>query len=145
VRAAILNRDRGADGIRRAIQEAGLAEIPRLESNLRLLATVAHVLPLVGLLGTVLGLVEALFVIEQSAPLVHAGDLAGGLWTALISTAAGLAVAIPTYAGHQFLCGKVDATIQNMERTAAEILTFLTSPDREQVAPRHEPAPPDRA
>ena len=130
VRAAILHHDEGPEHIRKAVQEAGLAEIPRLERNLNLLYTVAKVAPLLGLLGTVLGMVQTLVTIEQNAPLVHAGELSGGMWQALLSTAAGLTVAIPAYAGHNFLMGRVDAVLQDMERTAAEIVVFLASLDK---------------
>jgi len=125
VRAAVLHHDEDRETLHKAIQEAGLSEIPRLERNLNLLLTIAQVAPLLGLLGTVLGLMETLWTIQQKAPLVHAGDLTGGMWQALISTAAGLAVAIPAYIGHNFLVGRVESILQDMERTSAEIFTFL--------------------
>jgi biopolymer transport protein ExbB len=130
VRAAILHNDEGEERIRQAIQEAGLSEIPRLERNLNLLVTMAQIAPLIGLLGTVLGMMQTLLAIQQKAPLVHAGDLGGGLWQALITTAAGLAVAIPTYAGYNFLVTRVEAVVLDMERSSIEILAFLVRRDR---------------
>lgn len=139
VRAAILHYDETSENIRKAVQEAGLAEIPRLERNLNLLYTVSKIAPLLGLLGTVLGMLQTLAIIEQRSPLVHAGDLSGGLWQALLSTAVGLAVAIPAYAGHNFLMGRVDVILQDMERTAAEIVMFLASLDKgENGGPRNQ-------
>jgi biopolymer transport protein ExbB len=126
VRAAILHHDEDADNIRRAIDETGLAEIPRLERHLGLLATLAQITPLLGLLGTVGGLMQVLLLIQQKAPLVHAGDLLGGVWQALISTAAGLAVAIPAYAGYNLLVGRVESIVLDMEKAAAEVLAYLT-------------------
>lgn len=125
-RAAILHHDEPAEGIRRAIEEAGLAEIPRLERHVNLLATLAQITPLMGLLGTVLGMMQALLVMTQKAPLVQSGDLMGGMWQALISTAAGLAVAIPAYAGYNFLVSRVESIVLDMEMASAEILAFLT-------------------
>ena len=125
-RAAILRHDEGPEQIRRAVEETGRAEIPRLERNMPLLATLAHVAPVLGLLGTVLGLIQVLLAIQQKAPLVHVGDLAGGLWQALLATAAGLAVAIPAYAGYNLLVTRVESVTLDMERAAAEILAFLT-------------------
>jgi biopolymer transport protein ExbB len=126
VRTAILHHDEDRDSIRRAIEETGLSEIPRLERHLGMLATLAQITPLLGLLGTVLGMMQVMLAIQQKAPLVHAGDLMGGLWQALISTAAGLAVAIPAYAGYNFLVGRVETIVLDMEKAAAEILAYLT-------------------
>jgi len=125
VRAAVLHHDEDRETIRQAIQQAGQVEVPRLERNLNLLATIAQVSPLLGLLGTVGGMMNVLFAIEARAPLVHAGDLTGGLWQALISTAAGLAVGIGAYMAHNFLLGRVESILQDMEQSGAEILTFL--------------------
>ena len=127
-RAAILQGDADRDQIRQAIEGAGLAEIPRLERNLALLATIAQITPLLGLLGTILGMMEALWVIHQRAPLVYSGDLAGGMWQALITSAAGLAVAIPTYAGYNFLLHRLEHIVLDMERSSVEILHFLSTP-----------------
>jgi len=126
VRAAILQHDEPAGAVRRAVESAGIEELPRLEGRLGLLATIAQIEPLVGLLGTVLGMVEVLVTIQQKAPLVQAGDLAGGLWQALISTAAGLAVAIPAYAAYNFLVSRVESLVLDMEWAAVEIVTFLS-------------------
>jgi biopolymer transport protein ExbB len=125
VRAAILAHDQEREVLSQRITQAGASEIPRLERNLNLLLTLAQVTPLLGLLGTVLGMMEALAAMQQNAPLVHSGDLSGGLWQALVSSAAGLAVAIPTYAAHNFLAGRVDSIVLDMERASGEILSFL--------------------
>ena len=125
IRAAILRHDEGPEKMRQAMQEAGLAEIPRIEKNLTLLATLAHIAPMLGLLGTILGLMQMLIAIQQRAPLVHAGDLAAGLWQALLVSAAGLAISIPAYAGYNMLVGRVEALTLDMERAAAEIVNFF--------------------
>ena len=125
VRSAILCHDEPPETIHQAIHDAGLAEIPRLERNLNMLLTVAQISPLVGLLGTVVGMMEAMSAIELAAPLVHSGDLGRGLWQSLITTAAGLAVAIPTYTAYNFLVGRMDAIVLDMERASGEILSFL--------------------
>ena len=127
VRAAVLHHDEDRESIHRAIEETGLAEIPRLERHLTFLATFAQITPLLGLLGTVLGMMQALLVMQQKAPLVQSGDLMAGLWQALISTAAGLAVAIPVYAGYNLLVSRVESVVLDMENASGEILAFLTS------------------
>jgi biopolymer transport protein ExbB len=125
VRAAVLHHDEDRATICEAMSRAGLDEVPRLERNLNMLLTLAQLAPLIGLLGTVLGLIETGVVLEENSPLIHAGDLGQGLWRSLITTAAGLAIAIPTYAGYNFLLGRVDAILLDMERAAAEMLAFL--------------------
>ena len=135
VRAAILHYDDDRNTIRQAIEEAGLAEIPRLERNMNMLLTIAQITPLLGLLGTVVGLMQTLQTIQQKAPLVHSGDLSGGLWVALLTTAAGLTVAIPAYASYNFLVGRVQSLVLDMERVSGEILNFLI---QRQSQPREE-------
>ena len=134
VRAAVLKHDGSREIIAQHIVEAGTAEIPRLERNLNVLLTLAQVTPLLGLLGTVLGMMHVLMVVEEKAPLVHAGDLAGGLWQALITTAAGQAVAIPTYAGYNLLNERDEAIVLDMERASSRVLGFLTSRQDEEGA-----------
>lgn len=126
VRAAVLHHDEDKESIQRAIEEAGLAEIPRLERNLTMLATLAQITPMMGLLGTVLGMMKVLLAVQEKSPLVQSGDLMGGLWQALISTAASLAVAIPIYAGYNLLVGRVESIVLDMERASVDILAFLT-------------------
>src|SRR6201987_823547 len=79
VKTAILNRDHGREGVREALEEAGLAEVPRLEEKLNLLATIAQIAPLLGLFGTVIGLMDAFGTITQKGLTAHVGDLTGGV------------------------------------------------------------------
>lgn len=127
VRAAIQRYDQDRQQIAQAIDSTAMTEIALLERRLGVLATVAQVAPLLGLLGTVLGLIKIAILVEQKAPLVQAGDLAGGLWQALIATAAGLGVAILSYASYNFLVIKIDAIALDMKRAAGEISAFFAS------------------
>src|SRR6267142_7287353 len=95
VKVAILNRDRGREGVREALEEAGLVEIPRLEEKLNVLATIAQIAPLMGFLGTVIGFIKMFIQIQNAGLYAHVAQLTGGIWKALISTAAGLAMGIP--------------------------------------------------
>src|SRR3954469_1995565 len=94
VKTAILNRDHGRERVREALEEAGLAEVPRLEEKLNLLATIAQLAPLLGLLGTVLGFIKTFLFMKGQGLHAHPGMVFDGLWKALICGAAGLAVAI---------------------------------------------------
>src|SRR5216110_735667 len=75
VKTAILNRDRGREGVREALEEAGLIEVPRLEEKLNLLATIAQLAPLLGLLGTVLGFIQTFYKIQGQGLYAHVGQL----------------------------------------------------------------------
>jgi len=128
LKAGILKHDRPRTEIKEAIEEAGIHEVPRLEKNLGALATIAHISPLLGLLGTVTGMVRSFQVIEQKAGVlmpVNPGDLAGGIWESLVTTVAGLAVAIPTYVAYNFLVSKVDGFVLEMEKSATDVINIL--------------------
>ena len=126
VKAAILNRDHGRERVREALEEAGLAEVPRLEQKLNLLATVAQLAPLLGLLGTVLGFIRVFSQLQAAGLYAHVGLLSQGVSQALISAAAGLAVAIPAHAGYNYLVSRVNAIVLDMERAATEIVHIVT-------------------
>jgi biopolymer transport protein ExbB len=126
VKVAILSRDRGREGVREALEEAGLVEVPPLEDKLNLLATIAQITPLMGLLGTVLGFIRIFTTLQAQGTQAHAEMLAGGVWEALICTAAGLAVAIPCYAAYNYLVSRVNAIVLDMEKAATEIVNIVT-------------------
>ena len=128
IKAGILKHDCSRQEIKEAIEDAGIYEVPRLEKNLGALATIAHISPLIGLLGTVTGMVRAFQVIQEKATSLHPvspGNLAGGIWEALITTAAGLIVAIPTFVAYNYLVSRVKNFIVEMERSAAELISIL--------------------
>src|SRR5256885_13664061 len=102
VKTAILNRDRGRDGVRDALEESGLLEVPRLEDKLNLLATIAQIAPLMGLLGTVMKFLKIFLKLQQEGTFATSNLLAGGIWESLICMAAGLAGAHPTHAGSNY-------------------------------------------
>src|SRR5437867_13143926 len=80
VKTAIVNRDHGRERVREALEEAGLAEVPRLEEKLNLLATIAQLAPLLGLLGTVLGFMETFLLMKDQGLHAHVGLLFDGIW-----------------------------------------------------------------
>lgn len=131
-RAALLHFDQSHDAMTHAVEQAGLEEIPRLEQRLRSLMTAAQLSPLLGLLGTVLGLATTLVSLESNAPLVHIGDVSGGMWAALICTAAGLIVAIPAYAGYNLLVSRVEGLVLDMEQASTDIVHFLFQLQKEE-------------
>ncbi len=127
VKVAILNRENGRDGVREALEEAGLLEVPRLEDKLNLLATIAQIAPIMGLLGTVLGFMTVFADIQAQGLNAHSPQLAGGVWEALVCTAFGLAIAIPSYAGYNYLVSRVNSIVLDMEKASTEILNIVTN------------------
>ena len=126
VKTAILNRDHGRERVREALEEAGLAEVPRLEEKLNLLATIAQLAPLLGLLGTVLGFIKTFMDMQKDGLHAHFSMLSDGIWKALICAAAGLAVAIPAHAAYNYLVSRVNSIVLDMERAAIEIVNIVT-------------------
>ncbi len=126
VKVALLNRERGREGMREALEEAGLMEVPRLEKKLSLLATVAQIAPLLGLMGTVLGFIRVFNQLEQAGLSAQVGDLSAGIWQALICTAGGLAVAIPSYAAYNYLVSRVNSIVLDMEKASMEIVNMIS-------------------
>ncbi len=126
VKTAILNRDRGRERVREAVEEAGLTEVPRLEEKLNLLATIAQIAPLLGLLGTIIGFIDIFNKVQEAGLYANIGLLSHGIWESLICAAAGIAVAIPVHAGYNYLVSRINKIVLDMERTAAEIVNILT-------------------
>ena len=134
--AAVLHHDDTLENIGRAIEDAGLEEIPRMERGLGWLATLARITPLVGLLGTVLGMMEVLLAANRNAPLVQSADLTGGLWAALSATALSLVISILAYAGYNLLVSRVESILLDMERSASALMNFMRQWRQNREAPR---------
>lgn len=119
----------GEDRTRHAIEEAGRNETTDLRHHLGTLATIAGGTPLLGFLGTVLGMIEAFQQVERLGGSVNASVLAGGIWQALLTTAAGLAVAAPTFFFHNFILGRIQLLVHNMEERSQELMYLLVTGD----------------
>jgi biopolymer transport protein ExbB len=129
LKAGILKYDRPRPQIKEAMEDASLYEIPHLEKNLPALATLAHIVPLLGLLGTVTGMVRVFQAIQDKTTIMHAvspAELAGGIWEALLTTIAALVVAIPAFVAYNYLVSRVNYFILEMEKAATEFINFLS-------------------
>ncbi|NOZ57072.1 MAG: MotA/TolQ/ExbB proton channel family protein [Calditrichaeota bacterium] len=129
-KAAIEKHDRPREEIKEAIEAAGKAEIFQLERNLGALGTVAAISPLIGFLGTVTGMIRAFMQVQAQAGNVDASVLAGGIWEALITTAAGLTVGIPALIFYNWLQGKIERVVFEMQVSSTEILDMLLERER---------------
>lgn len=118
--AGILAYQRGDENIRSAIDEAALEEIAKLERHIRMLGTLTYIMPLLGLLGTVLGMLALgeinIFTTEAVSP---------PIWKALLTTAAGLTLTIPCYVGYNYLISRVESMVLDMEKAAVELTSFF--------------------
>jgi biopolymer transport protein ExbB len=130
LKAGMLKHGRRKRDIREAIEDAGQLEIPRLERYLGVLATVASISPLLGLLGTVAGMIKAFGQIQAKMGVVNPSDLAEGIGNALITTAAGLVVAIPTLVLYNYFVAKVENMILDMEISSSELVDLLTESEK---------------
>ena len=129
LRAGILKYDRPRQEVKEAIEDAALHEIPKLEKNIGLLATIAQISPLLGFLGTAIGLAEIFQKIQAKAAAlspVTPADISGGLWQALITMIGGLLVAIPTVAAYNYFVNKTNYIIREMEISATDLVNILS-------------------
>ena len=137
VMAGLEAREGTPQEIEEAMQEAAHEEMPTVERHLRWLSTLAQVSTLLGLLGTVTGLVRAFQVIQTKSSTgnpVSPGDLAGGVWEALITTVAGLIVAIPTILAYNYFAGRVGEVQFHMEKAASVVAGWRQSKERHAAA-----------
>ncbi|MCF6175516.1 MAG: MotA/TolQ/ExbB proton channel family protein [Victivallaceae bacterium] len=113
--------------IEEAIYNAKLTEMPRLESNMNILGTVGYITPLLGLLGTVIGMMRAFTTISQSAYL--SASLYGDISMALVTTAGGLCVAIPCYIAYNYLSSRIDSMTLEIDKASMELQLFFKEHD----------------
>ncbi len=125
VHAAILRHDLARADLKEIVQEAGQLEVPNLERGLLVLSTVAQTSPLVGLLGTVIGMIQAFLTVSAQSGYVTATALSGGVYTSLLTTAASLAVAIPAQLAHNYLSSRVNALLHDLERAGIEVVNLI--------------------
>ena len=116
------------DDINTAIENAGTLEVYKLEKNVSILATVAGAAPMIGVLGTVIGMILAFHEMASSGGQAEMGSLASGIYTAMTTTVAGLIVGIIAYVGYNHLVNRTDKVIHKMEANAVDFLDLLNEP-----------------
>lgn len=123
--SAVLARECPRAELRDIVNEAGQLEVPRLERHLGWLTGITYVAPLLGLLGTVLGLLEAFYLVSSQGGYATVADLSGAVYQSLIPAAAGLAVAIPALVAVAHLSARVKDLMHDMERAGIEMVNLL--------------------
>lgn len=116
------------EDINTAIENAGRLEVYKLEKNVSILATIAGAAPMIGFLGTVIGMVLAFHQLATSSGQAEMGALAEGIYTAMTTTVAGLIVGIIAYMGYNHIVVRTDKVVHQMEATAVDFLDLLNEP-----------------
>lgn len=126
IKAGLTKHHREQERIENAMEISGLIEIAQLEKNAKILSVIAHIAPLVGLLGTVLGFIQAFGEMRLSGLVdISATRLGEAMEYALVSTAAGLVVAIPSVLAYNYIVSRVEGFVLEIQTTSAEIVDLL--------------------
>jgi biopolymer transport protein ExbB len=125
VLVVLLNADRPKAEIKELIEDHGRQEVPFLERYLTMLGTIASISPLLGLLGTVVGLLRVFDAISQAGGVTNAAILSAGIQNALITTVAGLCVAIPSLVAYNYFARRAESLVLEMERISLRLLNIL--------------------
>jgi len=131
--AGLMRVDRGLEHVEKAIENAGTIEMSFLEKGLVWLATIANIAPMLGFLGTVSGMIGAFAAIAEAGD-IEPSIVADGISEALITTASGLAIAIPIQSFHNFFVSRIDRLIIDMEESANDLIDFLIEMEMEATA-----------
>src|SRR6266481_7515097 len=126
IHAALIRHHLPRTELREIVQEAGQLEVPRLERNLGMLIAIGYICPLIGLLGTVTGLIQAFVQLSANNGYATLAEISGGIYQSLLTTAGGLAVAIPAILGYCHLSARLNHLIHDMERAGIEVVNLLT-------------------
>jgi len=133
LKAGLRRRDEGTERVMAAIENAGAIQVANLERGLVWLATLANVAPLLGFLGTVIGMIQAFQAIEIAGE-VEATLVASGIKVALITTATGLAIAIPINIMHNYFVTRVDRLVIDMEESAQRMVDAIQEREARRTA-----------
>lgn len=128
VEKGIERMGRPLQDIQTAVENMGNVEVARLEKGLPMLATIAGGAPMIGFLGTVMGMVQAFFNMAQAGSNIDITLLSGGIYTAMVTTVAGLIVGIMAYFGYNFLTSQVSDVVFKMQNTTVEFMDMLHEP-----------------
>ncbi|MFV0340357.1 MAG: MotA/TolQ/ExbB proton channel family protein [Parachlamydiaceae bacterium] len=130
LKAGLMKASRGKETMENAMEIAGMMEIASLERNAKILSVIAHIAPLIGLLGTVVGFIQAFSEMKTSGLVdISANQIGEAMEYALVTTAAGLAVAIPTVIGYNYLVSRVEGFVLEMQTTSSEIIDIMMHQD----------------
>lgn len=126
LKAGLMKHNRDREQIETSMEVAGLIEVSALERNAKILSVIAHIAPLIGLLGTVLGFIQAFAEMRMSGLVdISANRIGEAMEYALVTTAAGLVVAIPSVIAYNYIVSRVEGFVLEMQTTSSEIVDLL--------------------
>jgi biopolymer transport protein ExbB len=129
IRAGICHHERGREYIEHAMELRGMIEVSKMEKNARILSIIAHIAPLIGLLGTVLGFIRAFGEMRMSSLVeISSTQIGAAMEYALVTTAAGLVVAIPAVLAYNYIVSRIEGVTVEIQATASEVIDLLTFP-----------------
>ncbi len=132
VKAGLLKHNRSKEQIESAMEMSGLIEIAHLEKNAKILSIIAHIAPLIGLLGTVLGFIQAFSEMRMSGLVdISATRIGEAMEYALVTTAAGLVVAIPSILAYNYIVSRIEGFVLEIQTTSSEIIDLLVNREDE--------------
>lgn len=132
VKSGLVKHNRSKEQIENAMEVSGLIEIAQLEKNAKILSIIAHIAPLIGLLGTVLGFIQAFSEMRMSGLVdISATRIGEAMEYALVTTAAGLVVAIPSVLAYNYIVSRVEGFVLEIQTTSAEIVDLLIHREEE--------------
>jgi len=126
VKAGLMTFRKSDEEIRESVREAAVVELGPIKRRIGALTAITQAAPIFGLLGTLIGLIDAFSQYEEQGVYLNAGFLSGSMWQALISTATGLALSAVCILGHHFLVGRIRSIVQEMEWLGSELLLSFT-------------------
>lgn len=142
LKAGVLNFSSSKEEMKSAMQDVSAFEIPKLEKGLPSLATVAYVTPLLGMLGTVTGMITCFQSLQASGKTLHPVtmvDFTAGIWLALVSTLAGLMIAIPVFVAHSYFVNSLNGFVLDIQETINDFATLSARLSESRTAPENGP------
>jgi biopolymer transport protein ExbB len=130
--AALLRYYLGRRDLRDIVQEAGQLEVPRIEKNIRAILGVALLAPLVGILGSMMGMLESFQKVSEQGGFTGPGELTAGIFTALITSVLGLALAVPMYLFYLYFLGRAQRLVHRLERAGIEMVHLIADTREEE-------------
>lgn len=131
IKAALLNYDQTKERLTEAVQTAAMVEIPYLQRRIGTLSVVARIAPLIGLLGTLLAIMESFYALNVDGPYANSADYAGFMAEALLTTILGITIAILAQLAHHFLHGRFRAVVHDIEWVGHDMIQLLTNIDND--------------
>jgi len=128
IRAALENRAMGETDLREAVRDAAVRELPQIERSISAINVIANISPMIGLLGTVTGIINSFNVLGEFGAVSDPSVLAKGISEALLTTAAGIVIAVPSMVVYAWLSGKANNVIGRLEGQANDLVRLVKSP-----------------